>query len=80
MEYQIEICPHCGGDATLYSQYSRKHKGYFVFCKCDICRSQGTIFLTHTDPAETDWRDIACDKAVRAWNRRYKAGEIVGGE
>ena len=73
----IRPCPHCGGDGTLCSHYSEKVSGYFVFVKCDICRSQGTIFLDHTDPSDNDWRDIPCNKAVRAWNRRCRCNEIV---
>ena len=80
MDYRIAPCPHCGGDATLYSNRGREPGSYFVFVRCDICRSQGTIFLTYKDPFENDWRDIACNKAIRAWNRRYRNGEILGGE
>ena len=66
----LRTCPFCGGSATLRSQYSAKYHGYFVFVKCDICRSQGTIFLAYEDPFENDWEDVVCTKAISAWNRR----------
>ena len=77
MDYTIETCPHCGGNATLCAHKGKEKDTYFIFVKCDICRAQGTIFLAYADPLENDWSDVACVKALQAWNRRCEAGKII---
>ena len=72
---ELKYCPHCGGEAELYRNYSRRAGSYFVFVKCSMCGSQGKIYNTEEDPERTGWEDnTACQSAVRAWNMRYKEG------
>lgn len=67
---EIKTCPHCGGSAHIYSNYSYKKGNYFVFCRCDICGSQGKAYTTKEDPEARNWETTACTDAVNAWNMR----------
>lgn len=69
-DLKIRECPHCGGSATLYYNYSGRQRKYMVFVKCEICGAQGKIFVDANDPDEYGWRTAACDSAVKAWNMR----------
>lgn len=71
----IKPCPHCGGGASLYDNYSRRYRSYFVFVKCDICGSQGKTYRSEIDPEEIDWNNDACEDAIRAWNMRDHSTE-----
>ena len=68
---EINICPHCGGVANLYSNYSHKTKNYFVFVKCEICGSQGRIYNSKKEPCDENWENDACINAIDAWNMRF---------
>lgn len=67
----MKRCPFCGGEADLYYSYSPKYRKYFVYVKCEICRSQGKTFASAENPADYDWNTDTCEKAVKAWNMRY---------
>lgn len=71
---KIKACPHCGGDANLYGNYSGKARSYFVFVKCNVCGSQGKIYNTPEDPERDNWESLACENAVRVWNMRVGEG------
>ena len=73
---KIKPCPHCGGDATLYCNYSGKQRKYLVFVKCEICGAQGKVFSDSQHPEETNWNNAACDSAIKAWNMRTTDKEI----
>lgn len=69
--FDLKECPFCGSnDIDLRATYS--HGGWMVYCKCAMCRGQGGIFNSKTDPAEDDWEEgnVACRSAIRAWNKR----------
>ena len=71
---EIKPCPHCGGSASLYSGYSRRHRDYFVYVRCDICGAQGKLYGSSEDPAAVEWANDACTDAVKAWNMRKAEG------
>ena len=66
----IKTCPHCGGTANLYANYSYKTDTFFVMVKCDICGAQGKLYNSKEDPAKEGWNNDACVGAVSAWNMR----------
>ena len=66
----IKACPFCGGDACLHSRYTNKYRCFFVYVKCEICGATAKTVTDHEDPEDKDWRDYACECAVRAWNLR----------
>lgn len=70
MTNAIKPCPHCGGIAYLNGNYSYKTRSYFVFVKCDICGATGRTACSKTSPAEDEWKNEACEKAVEGWNLR----------
>lgn len=63
-------CPHCGGSGRLNASYSYHAECYFVFVKCDICGAQTRSFRDDDDPANSDWKSVACNIAVEAWDMR----------
>ena len=69
----LKPCPHCGGPAGLFANYSYRTRGYFVFVKCDICGAQGRICRSENDPQLENWESEACNKAAAAWNMRTGA-------
>lgn len=69
-ETKLKTCPHCGGEADLCSNYDSYKKKYFVKCKCEICGSAGKVYVSYEDPSTVEWNNIACIKAVDAWNMR----------
>ena len=71
MNEPIKSCPHCGGSACINANYSYRIRKHFVFVKCDVCGAQGKVYTDDKDPVLSDWKDFACDDAVRAWNMRY---------
>lgn len=72
---ELKVCPHCGGEAELFKNYSHKTGSYFTFVKCSMCGSQGKIYNSYEDPERTGWEDnTACQSAVKAWNMRYTEG------
>lgn len=67
----IKRCPHCGGEAQLYSSYSYKMDTFFLYIKCEICGAQGKSVRTKDDPKEVNiWETRACQNALAAWNMR----------
>lgn len=68
MEYKK--CPFCGGEATLYQNYSRKYRTYFVLMKCEFCGSQGKSFSSENAPSDENWENDACRLAEKVWNTR----------
>lgn len=75
MNTTLKKCPHCGGNASLYSNYSYKTRAYFVFVKCEVCGAQGKITSCDDDPAADEWKNTACETAVSAWNLRVSDKE-----
>lgn len=67
----LKSCPHCGGIACLYSNYSNKYRSYYVFVKCEICEAQGKAYKDNEPPQDYEWNTAACYGAVKAWNMRY---------
>lgn len=67
----LKCCPFCGaGDMNMYSNYSSKHRCYFVFVKCNVCGASTRTYSTPDDPIDNDWSSSACLNAAMAWNRR----------
>ena len=67
---ELKECPFCGGKAWINSSWANKKKYYMVYAKCNICGSQGKIFVSKENPEETNWENEACCSAVEAWNMR----------
>ena len=67
---EIKPCPHCGGEAALYRNYSRRCRSYFVYVRCEICGAQGKLYGCQEAPEAHDWKNAACCDAVKAWNMR----------
>lgn len=70
LEMQIKPCPHCGGAACLNSNYSNRHRTFFVFVKCDLCGAQGKTYSSQDNPAAVEWDNKPCNDAIDAWNLR----------
>lgn len=67
---KIKACPHCGGSACLYQNYSYKARTYFAFVECDICGARGKIYNSEEEPEAAGWDNAACRDAISAWNMR----------
>lgn len=67
---EIKPCPHCGGEAIMYSNYSTRARSYMIFCRCGICGSCGKTTAQKEDPEISDWNSDACRRALQAWNMR----------
>lgn len=65
---ELKKCPFCGDEATLY--YRGAKYGFIVYAKCDFCGAQSRVFNSQNNPEDEDWRNVACRKATKAWNRR----------
>lgn len=75
---EIKPCPFCGGEATLYANWSPNANAFFVNCKCTVCDSSGKGYKSKDDPAEQNWENYACEQAVRLWNSRpYQNEEFI---
>lgn len=72
---KIKACPHCGGAASLNSNYSYKTRTYFIYVKCDICGAQGKIYNSEERPAAAGWDNQPCWDAIAAWNMRQGAAD-----
>lgn len=70
---EIKKCPHCGGSCDIYQYYNYKQDVWFVEVKCDVCCARGkTASSGKTRPSDTHWTCDAVDRAISAWNMRYK--------
>lgn len=69
MKESIKQCPHCGGNADLYSRKTYKG-GYYIFVQCEICGATGKSVYSSTAPEADNWESNACNVAVNAWNMR----------
>lgn len=67
----LKPCPFCGGRASLRNNYNTKHRGFYVYAKCDICGAQSKSFFSLEDPAEIQGEEIKA--AAEAWNMRKGA-------
>lgn len=70
MYTKIKQCPYCNGTADLYFNYSPKCRVFFVYVRCEICGSTGKAFKSQDEPADVEWKNDACESAIRAWNMR----------
>ena len=71
---KIKTCPHCGGSASLRTNYNSNREVYYVFVRCDVCGAQGKLFYTKENP-QTAEEDTYCNRgAIAAWNMRK--GEV----
>ena len=72
MEYKP--CPFCGSKLiSMYSNYSRNAKAYFVWIECDTCGARSKATSQRTSPEDSNWRDMACQKVLSLWNMRATA-------
>ena len=69
----LKACPHCGGKAYLYNNYSYKIKRYFVCVKCEACGATGRTHVSKDDPEAYGWELPAAQLAAGAWNMRTHA-------
>lgn len=67
---ELKECPHCGGEAFLYTNYAPKIGRYFVCIKCGSCGATGRASATKDDPEKYGFRLPACQMAASAWNMR----------
>lgn len=68
---EIRNCPFCGSsDITLYRNYNYKIKNYFVWAECECCGAKSKSFTSYDAPEDSEWDNVACCKAINAWNRR----------
>ena len=71
MERKLRACPFCGQDATaLYTNYSNRSKKFFVWAECDVCGARSKAVTSNDDPEDVSWDNVACRKAIAAWNVR----------
>ena len=70
---KLKECPHCGGEAFLNANYSKKISRFFIFAKCDECGATGGTACTKEDPERNGWDLPACKRAASAWNMRTAA-------
>lgn len=72
---KLKRCPFCGGEAELYSFYSKRSR--FIKAQCSLCGSGSRIYsCDNTDfDSEDFWEQYAAQQAVEAWNRRYLCAE-----
>lgn len=66
---QKKCCPHCGGEANLYTEYNQGGK-YDVFVKCESCGARSGVYISEDYPGIDNWNNEACLDAVKAWNTR----------
>ena len=73
---ELKACPFCGSDdVTVRSMRGRR--GWFVFCCCEFCGSQGKTFTHKSDQfSQSDgsdfWDDESIVQAKKAWNMRAR--------
>ena len=71
---ELKRCPFCNGDAFIYIQKSRYNN--FCFVQCDTCSARSRVARTGYDEFEDAFFESdACDRVVRAWNRRAEDGK-----
>ena len=64
-------CPFCGSDDIVMSRnYNPRYRAFFVWIECVVCGSRSRSFSCTDDPANCDWNNLACHRAVASWNRR----------
>ena len=74
---KLRPCPHCGGIASLKSNYSPQRQTYFVYAECTICGARGKTYRATTDPTtDTDSEKSSCDNAIAAWNMRTQEAQV----
>ena len=72
---ELKKCPHCGGNCDIYQYYNHKQGVWFVEVKCDMCGARGKTVSCgkgKPSPSQTDWTCNAVERAISAWNMRYK--------
>lgn len=69
MEFELDICPFCGGEADLRLQ--RGKNGFFTYCQCSTCNAQARTFSIGASCPENWDEETAARRAVKAWNARY---------
>ena len=75
METRMKPCPFCGQDAVrLDRAYSNRSKKYFTWIECDVCGARSKAVTSNDDPESVGWDNMACRKAVSAWNVRVENG------
>ncbi len=68
---KLRPCPHCGGIASLKTNYAPRRQVFFVYAECEICGARGKTYRTPTDPAtDTDGTKATHNNAIAAWNMR----------
>lgn len=75
MEMELKLCPFCGQQAGLYSNYSNRARKYFVWVECDICGGRSKAATSNNAPEDEEWENVACRKVVSAWNARCADAE-----
>lgn len=69
MSYLIEkLCPFCGGAASLWTRGARY--GAITYVQCDVCGAQTKAFPYHGDAHFVDEKQLGCQRALEAWDRR----------
>lgn len=71
--YNLDKCPFCGEVKEIYLNQRTcrpRYGGYLVYVACELCGAQTKPFYSDDDAEERDWSNVACRKAVNAWNRR----------
>ena len=74
---ELKSCPFCGSDEVNVKAI-KGSRGWFVFCYCGFCGSQGKTFSNKVRDYDSDefWGDDSIRKASKAWNMR--AGDDDG--
>lgn len=69
---ELKNCPFCGSD-DIEVKAMKGRKGWFVFCKCEFCGSQGKTFTHKGNCGSNDelfWSDESIRQSCKAWNKR----------
>lgn len=71
---ELKPCPFCGSENIgMHASYNPKIHRYFMFARCEKCKSTGTSVACKREYDSTDesiWEDYAAYIATNAWNRR----------
>lgn len=73
MNEYIKECPHCGGEAAIWSKPNMKGpNGYYVVVICEVCGCRSKSYYCEEDPVDSEWDNESVYSAIKNWNRRPK--------